>query len=77
MTETRPVYNAFNLDCPTDEERLRFVLSILPLEQLHRLATMVQNVKKTGFGNVTLVIEAGAPFLLQVTTSEKVQGEKT
>ena len=76
MSETRPAYGTFQLETLNDEEKLRFALSVLSLEQLHRLATLVQSVQKAGFGNVTLVIEAGAPFLLQVTTSEKVEGEK-
>jgi len=73
MSETRPTYGTFQLDTPNDEEKLRFVLSVLPLDVLHRLATMVQAVKDVGFGDVTVKIQAGRIFVLTITKSERVE----
>jgi hypothetical protein len=67
----RPIYSTFNLDNLLDEEKLRFVLSVLTVDQTHRLAKAVAQVKKAGFGAVTFVVCEGNIDLLQVTTSEK------
>ena len=42
-----------------DEEKLRFVLSVLPLDTLHRLAVLAQAVQKAEFGKVSLSFREG------------------
>jgi len=42
-----------------DEEKLRFVLSVLPLDTLHRLAVLAQAVQKAEFGKASLSFREG------------------
>jgi hypothetical protein len=75
MPTKRPVYNSFQLDTLAEEERLRFVLSVLSVCQLYQVAGLVKAVQKTGYGEVSIVIENGAPFTVTTKISEKVRME--
>ena len=74
MSEQRPTYGTFSLATLNEEEKLRFILSVLSLDVLHRLAVMVRAVTKcAGYGDVAIKIKAGKIFAITITKSEQVE----